>query len=142
MFFSPAGNNIPATAIIRGIQVDIVRMAGVASSIRDEDVFLLKAGVATGSDHANTGTDWGTSDGTATYGSSSDLWGTTWTAAQINANNFGVRLRVRNATRLVREHRLGQPHPRDRHVHLRSDARRSGARGARSSEPTSAARAR
>ena len=97
MFFSPVGNNIPATAIIRGIQVDIVRNASATSSLRDEDVYLLKAGVATGNDEANTGTWWGTADTTVTYGGSSDLWGTTWTPAQINANNFGVRLRVRNA---------------------------------------------
>jgi hypothetical protein len=96
MFNSPAGNNIPTTAIIRGIQVDIIRNASSTSSLRDEDVFLLKAGSATGSDHADTGTDWGTADFNATYGGPTDLWGTTWTPAEINATNFGVRLRIKN----------------------------------------------
>ena len=60
--------------------------------------YLLKAGATTGiTDHAS-GTDWGTTDGTVTYGSASDLWGTTWTPAQINASNFGVRLKVGNRT--------------------------------------------
>ncbi len=88
------GANIPTTAIIRGIQVEIVRRAD-NTLVDDEDVLLLKAGAAVGTDHAST-TDWPTSDGTVTYGNSSDLWGTTWTAAQINASNFGVRLRVDN----------------------------------------------
>jgi hypothetical protein len=87
------GANIPTTAIIRGIQVEIVRKAS-GTSVDDEDVLLLKAGATTGiTDHAS-GTDWGTSDGTATYGDAADLWGTTWTPAQINASNFGVRLRA------------------------------------------------
>ena len=95
-FNSPAANNIPAGAIIRGIQVEIVHMASSTSSLDDEDVFLLKAGSTTGiTDHAS-GTKWGTSDSTATYGDVDDLWGTTWTAAQLNASNFGVRLRVDN----------------------------------------------
>src|SRR5207342_1501550 len=82
-FNSPAANNIPATAIIRGIQVEIVRKAS-GTSVDDEDVLLMKAGSTNGiTDHAS-GTDWGTSDGTVTYGSATDLWGTTWTAAQIN----------------------------------------------------------
>ncbi len=33
---------------------------------------------------------------TATYGSASDLWGTTWTPAEINNTNFGVSLSVLN----------------------------------------------
>ena len=55
MFNSPVGNNIPTTAIIRGIQVDIIRNASATLSLRDEDVVLLKAGVASGSDYADTG---------------------------------------------------------------------------------------
>jgi hypothetical protein len=91
------GANIPATAYIRGIQVEIVRKAS-STSVDDEDLYLLKAGATTGiTDHAS-GTDWGTTDATVTYGSASDLWGTTWTPAQINASNFGVRFKVGNRT--------------------------------------------
>ena len=50
-----------------------------------------------GSDKAST-TDWTTSDSTRTYGASNDLWGTTWTEAQVEASNFGIRLKVRNLT--------------------------------------------
>jgi hypothetical protein len=72
-------------------------MASNSNSIEDYDVFLLKAGAASGSDKAST-TDWTTSDSDRTYGNSTDLWGTTWTEAQVEASNFGIRLKVRNLT--------------------------------------------
>jgi hypothetical protein len=91
------GFNIPSTATILGIRVEIERLANASSSIVDRDVLLLKAGVPSGSDKANTGATWPTSTITPQYGGSTDLWGTTWTPAQINASNFGVRLRVTNS---------------------------------------------
>lgn len=82
---------VPSGATITGIQVQISRAAtGVA--VQDAVVSLLKAGVVTGTNKAFTGTNWPTSQGTQTYGSSSDLWGTTWAPSDINAANFGVVL--------------------------------------------------
>ena len=91
------GFTIPANATIMGIQASIERAASNSNSIEDIDVFLLKAGAPSGNDKAST-TDWTTSDSTRDYGDSGDLWGTTWTQAQVNASNFGVRLRARNLT--------------------------------------------
>jgi Tfp pilus assembly protein PilX len=92
------GFSIPAGATINGIDVDIERKASATSSIEDFDVYVLKNGSATGiTDHAST-TDWTTSDSTRSYGNSSDLWGTTWTVSDINASNFGVRLKATNLT--------------------------------------------
>jgi hypothetical protein len=90
------GFSIPSGAIILGIEVEIERRAS-GGSIDDDDVYLLKAGAVSGSDHAS-GTDWPTSDGTRSYGDSDDLWGTTWTAAQINASNFGLRIQADSDT--------------------------------------------
>jgi Tfp pilus assembly protein PilX len=89
------GFNLPTGSTIVGIEADIERKASNTNSIEDYDVFLLKAGAASGNDKAST-TDWGTSDSTRTYGSGTDLWGTTWTEAQVEASNFGIRLKVRN----------------------------------------------
>jgi hypothetical protein len=89
------GFSIPSTATVVGIEAEIERAASNANSIDDVDVLLLKAGAPSGSDKAS-GTDWGTSDSTRTYGASNDLWATTWTPAQVNAANFGLRLKVRN----------------------------------------------
>src|SRR3989344_5150443 len=90
------GFSIPGTATINGIQVTINRKSNSDSggkSIDDDVVKLIKGGIISGSDKA-TNTDWPTSLGTASYGGVSDLWGTTWTAAQINASNFGVALSI------------------------------------------------
>ena len=92
-------------------------------------------------DHAS-GTDWGTTRRQrSTYGSATDLWGTTWTPAQINASNFGVRLRVGNGHTSSRTASIDRdPRSPSRTPPIRR--RRSGARRARSSGPTSAAPAR
>ena len=55
-----------------------------SNNVVDATVQLLKNGTATGSNLAATSTKWPTSDGTATYGGSTNLWGTTWTGANVN----------------------------------------------------------
>jgi hypothetical protein len=90
--------SIPSNATIVGIQVTINRYSSANSggnSINDVTVSLIKGGAITGNNKATT-TDWPTSFGTASYGSASDLWGTTWTYADINASNFGVALSAYN----------------------------------------------
>lgn len=80
------------------------------SSIREVDhsVRLLKAGAVTGSDYAQTTSFWPTTDAYATYGGASDLWGTTWTTAEVNAANFGAVLSasVQNGTAQVDHMRI------------------------------------
>ncbi len=88
---------IPASAIIRGITVSIERKAASSSRLRDSHVYLLKAGAAAGTDDAS-GNYWSTTDGAASYGSGSDLWGTTLTAADVINSGFGVRLVARNTS--------------------------------------------
>jgi hypothetical protein len=91
------GFAIPNSATILGIQVTIERHAS-ASNVDDDSVMLIKAGTATGANRAASGVYWPTNDGNRTYGTTSDLWSTTWTPAQINASNFGVRVRATNNT--------------------------------------------
>lgn len=88
------GFAIPTGATIDGIVVEIERSKSGSGTIRDSDVMLVQAGSIGGTDKAATATNWPSSDAYATYGSSSDLWGRTWTAAQINASNFGVAIYV------------------------------------------------
>lgn len=86
------GFAIPATATVCGIEVRVERNAAgllIGSSITDKNVFLMKAGTQVGTNHASL-SGWSGSDGVAVYGHNADLWGTTWTPAQINASNFGV----------------------------------------------------
>lgn len=88
------GFSIPATATINGIAVSIMRQSdqnGGGNSINDTTVRLLKAGVAVGTNNA-VGTDWPVTMAAANYGGPTNLWGTTWLPADINAGNFGVAL--------------------------------------------------
>ncbi len=86
--------SIPAAVTICGIEVRFERKASglglLGASVRDHTIRLLKNGNIVGTNKANTSTNWTGSDQTITYGSSSDLWGTTWTSADINAANFGL----------------------------------------------------
>jgi hypothetical protein len=91
------GFAIPSIATFTGFVLEIERAASSSSRISDDDVYLLKGGTNVGNDKA-VSTTWGTSDSTRTYGSSSDLWGTTWTPAEVNASNFGARLKVKNSS--------------------------------------------
>ena len=70
-------------------------VTGSNGALQDATVQLLKAGSAVGSNKASSST-WGTSASTVNYGSSSDLWGTTWTAADLNASSFGLRFAAKN----------------------------------------------
>jgi Tfp pilus assembly protein PilX len=89
------GFSVPTDAIVTGIRVSVERGASTSGAIGDRDVYLMKNGTALGSDHASSG-DWNASDSIRTYGGSFDLWGTTWTPAEVNAGNFGLRFRVDN----------------------------------------------
>jgi hypothetical protein len=89
------GFAVPATASIDGITVTVERKASVSSTFKDGSVYLLKAGAPVGTNHLGN-VFWTTSDVVTTYGTASDLWGTTWTPAQVNASNFGLRFMAHN----------------------------------------------
>ncbi|MFC6877766.1 beta strand repeat-containing protein, partial [Flavobacterium myungsuense] len=92
---------IPTNAIIQGITVVIQKYATNFigfTRFRDNEVRLVKAGTVVGDNNANAGQDWPQTAQDFTYGSVNDLWGTTWTAADINNANFGVALSALSAT--------------------------------------------
>jgi hypothetical protein len=91
------GFAIPAGSTITGVTVSVERSASGTSDIRDQSLRLLKASALAGTDRADTLSSWphGT-DASASYGSSSDLWGTTLTASDVNASGFGVALSAKN----------------------------------------------
>jgi hypothetical protein len=65
----------------------------------DRAVNLVKGGVIGGSNLASSAA-WSTTDGYTMYGGPTNLWGQTWTVADVNASNFGLALsaRVQNGT--------------------------------------------
>lgn len=91
------GFNVSGTII--GIVVDVERVASVSSRVRDYSVKIVKGGTITGEERADAATNYlTTTDTFKTYGRANDLWGTTWTANDINASNFGVVVSFKNFT--------------------------------------------
>ena len=113
------GFGIPTGATINGVQVSVLRESSSSSTsnnIQDNVVSLIKGGAVTGSNKA-TATYWPDSMHGASYGGTADLWGTSLTAADIDAANFGVALSVKTGSSSRTAYcRLRSDH---RHVHDR-----------------------
>lgn len=91
-------SNISTSATIEGITIYIDRYNSFTGdgtvTISDDAIYLTKNGTDTVGSNKSTGATWASTD-TDTYisfGGSSDLWGTTWTASEINDDNFGVMI--------------------------------------------------
>src|SRR5665647_558048 len=84
------GFAIPTNASIEGIEVNINRKSDSHNpNVLDNVISLVKAGAIVGDNKALTANNWPTVLTVATYGGPSDLWGTTWTPAEVNAIDFG-----------------------------------------------------
>ena len=90
-------SDIPSGAVVIGIEVKIERKASSSVGLRDSLLYMCLSGSTQGSDqHSSSSWPW-TPEATATYGSSSSLWG--WTAitdANVRDSTFGVQLSVDN----------------------------------------------
>lgn len=85
---------LPDSATIRGIEVAVARVASVATRVRDRRVQLWKQLTAPEATNRASATEWGAAPTTIFYGGPTDLWGTTWTPADINASTFGAGIAV------------------------------------------------
>jgi gliding motility-associated-like protein len=86
---------IPSNAIIKGIQVDIQRLSGginLLAKISDKSVRIMKGGTFVGVDKASNSFWPIFNSAYQSYGGPNDLWGTTWTPADINAPGFGAAI--------------------------------------------------
>ena len=91
------GFNIPTAASICGIEAQVVRSADdidiliISAWVKDYNVRIIKNNALAGSNMASA-TEWPSSSTTATYGGVNALWGTTWSPAEVNSNNFGLSI--------------------------------------------------
>lgn len=87
------GFSLAASSLILGIEVEIERFG---SNVRDNEIRIVKGGTV-GTTDRGVNSSWSNSDNNSyqTYGNSTDLWGETWTASDINASNFGVAISAR-----------------------------------------------
>jgi hypothetical protein len=85
------GFSIPFGSTILGIEVHVERKSDRTSNggSQDASMRLVKAGVIGATDRSSA-TVYTTGDVIETHGGPGDLWGTTWTPAEINAANFGA----------------------------------------------------
>lgn len=89
--------SVPINAQICGVQVEIRKTSSDNTSsnwTRDLDIRLLKNNQITGTNHANTGVNWPTTETAFTYGTNADLWGTTLNGMDVSSNGFGVAIAI------------------------------------------------
>lgn len=87
--------SIPTGSLITGIQVNIERSDDNGKT-KDGRLRLVKDYVIGTGDRALTPA-WPTDDAVQSYGSSTDLWGDTWTEYDVTAEGFGIALTVRRS---------------------------------------------
>lgn len=89
---SPAHAAGPADAVVTDASTTTATIAGGYTylSVIDKVVKLVKGGVVSGDNKADTVTAWPASLSDALYGGSTDLWGLTPTATEANGSDFGV----------------------------------------------------
>lgn len=85
------GFAIPGGATIDGIKLEIEKRQnfGTPGIVTDTAVYVVKADASLGSTNKALGGAWGGTLAYSTYGGAADLWGESWTAADINDADFG-----------------------------------------------------
>ncbi|MEZ6048646.1 MAG: hypothetical protein R3C11_24325 [Planctomycetaceae bacterium] len=83
--------SIPTNAVIKGIQLTLTTSATQTPDY--QEIALSKDGTSVFSSKSSpTSGSW--MSGTAIYGGATDLWGASWTPADINATTFGSLIKV------------------------------------------------
>lgn len=93
---STFGFTIPTGSTITGITVYIERRCNRASAIKDASMHIAKGGLRLTATNKAKATFWETIDTVTQYGDSTEMWGTTWTPAEINASGFGAAICAEN----------------------------------------------
>jgi hypothetical protein len=87
------GVSIPDDATITGIQFKI-RRGTLTSNAVDDTVQILQNGAPVGANHGQSGA-WPGALAYGSYGGAYDLWGASWTVADVRSNDFGVSISPR-----------------------------------------------
>jgi len=88
------GFTIPTGSTILGIVTASTNKSSVSTPVSgasDLNVQLMRGGAGVGNNLA-TATKYLTTYSSSSYGDAANLWGTTWTPAQINNSSFGVEM--------------------------------------------------
>jgi hypothetical protein len=86
------GFAIPSTATVQGIEIEVRKSEDAdTNNITDNTVRIIK-GAAIGATDRSNATEWPVALAYTIYGGPNDMWGETFTPAQINASNFGFAI--------------------------------------------------
>lgn len=86
------GFAIPSDSVITGIKIEVRKNVTANKTIYDRKVRLIKGGTVQSADRSVVDQWPNSSFPFVIHGSSSDLWGATWTAADINSSSFGFAI--------------------------------------------------
>ena len=92
------GFSIPSGAIVNGIKVEVERYSSNSNEIKDDYAKIVKEGTIQGNNNKSAAY-WPTTPTYQTYGGASDLWGLTFSTAQINSSDFGFVISCGNMLR-------------------------------------------
>jgi hypothetical protein len=96
--FSGFGFAVPIAANITGVQLDILqRVSSPGGGIHDSVLTLAMNNVAIGNNKASS-SNWFDTPQTQIYGGSSDTWGNTLTANDVNDSGFGILYEITNTS--------------------------------------------
>lgn len=85
------GFSIPAGATIDGIIVEVEKRNSSNNVLVSDNIARLSKTSGYVGDNLAAG-EWPTSDTYVSYGGASNLWGTTWSVAEINSSDFGYAI--------------------------------------------------
>lgn len=92
---SSYGFSIPGNSMITGVKAEVLRYSSDPVSLKDTIVKLMNNETPVGTNKLSSNY-WSTTASYQVYGSQSDLWGTTWTPADINSSGFGLFYKTEN----------------------------------------------
>lgn len=93
------GFNIPANAVIEGVTIDVYGLPDANGAVRDCTIALRRDNLNNlwGNNMAGN-SPWNVNNAQHTYGAQDDLWGLTWTPADVNSVDFGTYIKLQNTS--------------------------------------------
>jgi hypothetical protein len=104
--FGASFSFVPSDAVIQGIKVEIVKRIDpetgnpeignhIDGDIEDYEIKIIRGGIIVGANRARIGEAWPVERRYFSYGGKTDLWGTTFSHADIIDTDLGVAIRVK-----------------------------------------------
>lgn len=93
LVFSGFAINLPASAIVEGLQFDVRRSADEGFAF-DDAIRVVDHGEAVGIDHSQDA-PWPRTLGYTSYGGPTDTWGVSWRASDLRSGDFGISVTPR-----------------------------------------------